>query len=75
MVVVLLPSTGLELVLAVVELFDSDFAVAEDFGLSDLGLSEFTLTWRRLVPKLLTEGEWCRLTFGWGIFSPNLCSS
>ena len=75
MVLLLLVSPKLELVLVFDEKFESDLVVGKDFGLSALGLSEFTLTWRRLVPKLLTEGEWCRLTFGWGIFSPNLCSS
>ena len=52
----------------------SDFVV-DWVRAGDLGLSELTLTWRRLVPKLLTEGEPdCRLTLGWGIFSPNLLS-
>ena len=53
----------------------SDFVVGRALSAATAGLSEFTLTWRRLVPKLLTDGEDCRLTFGWGIFSPNLLLS
>jgi len=46
-----------------------------DTGLPCRGASELTLTWSLLVPKLLTEGFWCRFMFGVGIFNPNLPSS
>ena len=47
-----------------------------DFGLPGLGLSGFTLTCRRLVPKLLTAGEVFLETGGCGILMPiPRCSS
>ena len=48
---------------------------ARDVGLPGSGPSELTLTWRRLVPKLLTDGLWWRLRLGVGILRPNLASS
>jgi len=53
----------------------SDLELGTDLD-SVLGLSGFTLTWSRLVPKLLTEeGEDWRETLGWGIFNPYRLSS
>ena len=63
----------------VVDVFVSPKDLFGDFvglALSDLELSEFTLTWSLPLPKFpWTPGELCRLTLGWGILSPNLLSS
>ena len=70
----LLNGDDVEVFVSPKDLFGLDFVVG--LPLSDLELSEFTLTWSLPLPKFpWTPGELWRLTLGWGIFSPNLFPS